>query len=84
MVKAHEVKDISLAELGRKKIHMSEKEMPGLMSLREAFGARKPRKGARTLPKYWANIETLPSTATLMRGTRRASSTRTGSIPVRT
>ena len=37
---AFKVKDLSLAELGRKKIRMAEKEMPGLMSLREEFGAR--------------------------------------------
>ena len=36
---AYKVKDITLAELGRKKIRMSEKELPGLMSLREEFGA---------------------------------------------
>ena len=36
---AFKVKDITLAELGRKKIRMAEKEMPGLMALREEFGA---------------------------------------------
>ncbi|HTA21296.1 MAG TPA: adenosylhomocysteinase, partial [Polyangia bacterium] len=44
---AYKVKDLSLAELGRKKIRMSEKEMPGLMALREEFGAQQPLKGAR-------------------------------------
>ena len=44
---AYKVKDLSLAELGRKKIRMAEKEMPGLMALREEFGAKKPLAGAR-------------------------------------
>lgn len=41
------VKDITLAEWGRKEIEMAEKEMPGLMSLRQEFGKKKPLKGAR-------------------------------------
>src|SRR6476660_9701769 len=44
---AFKIKDISLAELGRKKIRMAEKEMPGLMALREEFGKQKPLAGAR-------------------------------------
>ncbi len=44
---AFKIKDITLAELGRKKLRMSEKEMPGLMSLREEFGKAQPLKGAR-------------------------------------
>ena len=55
---AYKVKDISLAELGRKKIRMSEKEMPGLMSLREEFGAQKPLKGARIAGCLHMTIET--------------------------
>lgn len=43
----YKVKDISLAELGRKVINMAEPEMPGLMALREEFGRDKPLKGAR-------------------------------------
>ena len=43
----YKVKDISLAELGRKVINMAEPEMPGLMALREEFGQDKPLKGAR-------------------------------------
>jgi adenosylhomocysteinase len=54
----YKVKDISLAELGRKKIRMSEKEMPGLMSLREEFGAQKPLKGARIAGCLHMTIET--------------------------
>jgi adenosylhomocysteinase len=52
------VKDLSLAELGRKKIRMSEKEMPGLMALREEFGAGKPLKGARIAGCLHMTIET--------------------------
>ena len=43
----YKVKDISLAELGRRVIDMAEPEMPGLMALREEFGQDKPLKGAR-------------------------------------
>ena len=41
------VKDISLAELGRREIELAEVEMPGLMALREKYGKTKPLKGAR-------------------------------------
>ena len=44
---AFKIKDITLAELGRKKLRMSEKEMPGLMSLREEYKTAQPLKGAR-------------------------------------
>ena len=43
----YKVKDISLAEWGRKEIKIAEAEMPGLMSLREEFGSSKPLAGAR-------------------------------------
>jgi adenosylhomocysteinase len=55
---AYIVKDLSLAELGRKKIRMSEKEMPGLMALREEFGAQKPLQGARIAGCLHMTIET--------------------------
>ena len=55
---AYKIKDLSLAELGRKKIRMSEKEMPGLMSLREEFGAQKPLKGARIAGCLHMTIQT--------------------------
>src|SRR5438309_6400422 len=41
------VKDISLAEFGRKEISLAETEMPGLMATREEYGPRQPLKGAR-------------------------------------
>jgi adenosylhomocysteinase len=43
----YKVKDISLAEWGRKEIAMAEDEMPGLMATREEYGASKPLEGAR-------------------------------------
>ena len=43
----YKVKDISLADWGRKEIELAEAEMPGLMSLREEYGPTKPLKGAR-------------------------------------
>jgi adenosylhomocysteinase len=55
---AYKVKDLSLAELGRKKIRMSEKEMPGLMALREEYGAKQPLKGARIAGCLHMTIET--------------------------
>src|SRR5215204_7527192 len=55
---AFKIKDISLAELGRKKIRMAEKEMPGLMSLREEFKGKAPLKGARVAGCLHMTIET--------------------------
>ena len=43
----YKIKDINLADLGRKKISISEKEMPGLMSLRKQYANKKPLKGFR-------------------------------------
>jgi adenosylhomocysteinase len=43
----YKIKDINLADLGRKKISISEKEMPGLMSLRKQYTSKKPLKGFR-------------------------------------
>jgi adenosylhomocysteinase len=63
---AYKVKDLSLAELGRKKIRMAEKEMPGLMALREEFGARKPLKGARVAGCLHMTIETAVLIETLV------------------
>jgi adenosylhomocysteinase len=52
------VKDISLAEWGRKTIAMSEKEMPGLMAIREEYGPSQPLKGARIAGCLHMTIET--------------------------
>ncbi|MEE8483906.1 MAG: adenosylhomocysteinase, partial [Nitrospinota bacterium] len=43
----YKVKDISLAEWGRKEIDLAQAEMPGLMALRKEYGKSKPLKGAR-------------------------------------
>ena len=52
------VKDMSLAAFGRKEIELAEKEMPGLMSLREEFGKSKPLKGARIAGSLHMTIQT--------------------------
>lgn len=52
------VKDISLADFGRKEIEIAETEMPGLMALREEFGASKPLKGARITGSLHMTIQT--------------------------
>ena len=52
------VKDMSLAELGRKEIEIAEKEMPGLMSLRAKYGAEKPLRGVRVSGSLHMTIET--------------------------
>src|SRR5688572_19008492 len=55
---AYKVKDISLAEWGRKEIKLAEEEMPGLMSLRKKYGPTKPLKGARIAGCLHMTIET--------------------------
>src|ERR1700677_2237370 len=52
------VKDLSLAEYGRKAIDISEHEMPGLMSLRRKYAAAKPLKGVRITGSLHMTIET--------------------------
>jgi adenosylhomocysteinase len=54
----YKVKDISLAEWGRKEIQLAEAEMPGLMALREEFGASQPLKGARIAGCLHMTIQT--------------------------
>ncbi|MCZ2392646.1 MAG: adenosylhomocysteinase [Chitinophagales bacterium] len=54
----YKVKDISLAEWGRKEIELAEAEMPGLMALREEFGNSKPLKGARIAGCLHMTIQT--------------------------
>ncbi len=62
----YKVKDISLAEWGRKEIQLAEAEMPGLMSLREEFGAEKPLKGARIAGCLHMTIQTAVLIETLV------------------
>src|ERR1700728_1712420 len=54
----YKVKDISLAEYGRKAIDISEHEMPGLMSIRRKYAASKPLKGVRITGSLHMTIET--------------------------
>jgi len=60
------VKDISLAEYGRKEIRLAESEMPGLMALREEFGASQPLKGARIAGCLHMTIQTAVLIETLI------------------
>lgn len=62
----YKVADISLAAWGRKEIEMAEKEMPGLMSIREEFGAKKPLKGARIAGCLHMTIQTAVLIETLI------------------
>src|SRR5438093_809004 len=52
------VKDLSLAEFGRKEIRLAEQEMPGLMALRKQHGGRKPLAGARVMGSLHMTIQT--------------------------
>ena len=52
------VKDISLADFGRKEIGMAEIEMPGLMAIREEYAASQPLKGARIAGSLHMTIQT--------------------------
>ncbi len=54
----YKVKDMSLAEFGRKEIEIAEKEMPGLMALRKKYGTEKPLKGARITGSLHMTIQT--------------------------
>ncbi len=54
----YKVKDMSLAEFGRKEIEIAEKEMPGLMALREKYGKQKPLKGAKISGSLHMTIQT--------------------------
>ena len=54
----YKVADIGLAEWGRKEIRLAEREMPGLMALRDEFGKSKPLKGARIAGSLHMTIQT--------------------------
>ncbi len=62
----YKVKDIGLAEWGRKEIELAEAEMPGLMSLREEYGAQQPLKGARIAGCLHMTIQTAVLIETLV------------------
>jgi len=63
----YEVADVTLADWGRKEIEMAEKEMPGLMALREEYGNTKPLKGARIAGCLHMTVETAVLIETLIK-----------------
>ena len=66
MANDYVVKDISLADFGRKELNIAETEMPGLMALREEFGESKPLKGARIVGSLHMTIQTAVLIETLV------------------
>ncbi len=63
---AYSVKDINLADWGRKEIRLAEAEMPGLMALREEYGHQKPLKGARIAGCLHMTVQTAVLIETLL------------------
>ncbi|MBO9395307.1 adenosylhomocysteinase [Shimia sp. R9_2] len=66
MATDYTVKDISLADFGRKELDIAETEMPGLMALREEYGASKPLSGARIVGSLHMTIQTAVLIETLV------------------
>ncbi len=62
----YKVKDISLADFGRREIMLAENEMPGLMALRKKYGASKPLKGARIAGCLHMTVQTAVLIETLV------------------
>ncbi|MCX7955055.1 MAG: adenosylhomocysteinase [Bacteroidales bacterium] len=62
----YKIKDIELAEWGRKEIQLAEKEMPGLMTLRKKYGPTKPLKGAKITGSLHMTVETAVLIETLV------------------
>jgi adenosylhomocysteinase len=62
----YEVKDISLADFGRKEIEIAEKEMPGLLAIRKRYSSEKPLKGARITGSLHMTIQTAVLIETLV------------------
>ena len=62
----YKVKDLELADLGRKEIELAEVEMPGLMALRAKYGTTKPLKGARIAGCLHMTIQTAVLIETLI------------------
>ncbi|HEU5340130.1 adenosylhomocysteinase, partial [Edaphobacter sp.] len=54
----YKVRDLSLAEFGRKEIDIAEQEMPGLMAIRNKYAAGKPLKGVRVTGSLHMTIQT--------------------------
>src|SRR5512138_3007080 len=62
----HKVRDLSLADWGRKEISVAEQEMPGLMAVRQKFGPQKPLRGVRVTGSLHMTIETAVLIETLV------------------
>src|SRR5690554_3358246 len=62
----YKVADINLADFGRKELDIAEKEMPGLMSLREKYGKEKPLNGVRITGSLHMTIQTAVLIETLV------------------
>ncbi|MDD3859149.1 MAG: adenosylhomocysteinase [Bacteroidales bacterium] len=62
----YKIKDINLADWGRKEIEIAEKEMPGLMSIRKKYSSEKPLKGARITGSLHMTIQTAVLIETLV------------------
>ena len=62
----YKVRDMSLAEFGRKEIEIAEKEMPGLLSIRKKYSAEKPLKGARITGSLHMTVQTAVLIETLV------------------
>jgi adenosylhomocysteinase len=62
----YQVKDISLADFGRKEIEIAEKEMPGLLAIRKKYSSEKPLKGARITGSLHMTIQTAVLIETLV------------------
>ena len=62
----YKVKDIGLADFGRKEVDIAEKEMPGLMALREKYGAEKPLVGAKITGSLHMTVQTAVLIETLV------------------
>ncbi|NCP03983.1 MAG: adenosylhomocysteinase, partial [Deltaproteobacteria bacterium] len=62
----YKVKDLKQADFGRREIELAEVEMPGLMALREEFGAQKPLAGARITGSLHMTIQTAVLIETLV------------------
>ena len=62
----YKVKDIALADWGRKEVAIAEDEMPGLMSIRAEYGPSKPLKGARIVGCLHMTVQTAVLIETLL------------------
>src|SRR5215208_1921277 len=62
----YKVADIGLADFGRREIRLAEHEMPGLMAMREEYGAQKPLKGARISGSLHMTVQTAVLIETLV------------------